>query len=123
VTGFPLFFRGLGAARMVCDPLSGKPVKFVQLRLGVMLRGVRQGRCYAPEANRAALAGGSLILKAIEAYLALRRATGFAMLNAEYLLNSFAAFATERGQTHVHTHKPQLIGRCADRLSRNAMPG
>jgi integrase len=43
------------------------------------------------------------MLKAIEAYLALRRATGFAMLNAEYLLKSFAAFATERGQTHVRT--------------------
>jgi integrase len=43
------------------------------------------------------------MLKAIEAYLALRRATGFAMLNAEYLLASFAAFATERGQTHVDT--------------------
>ena len=42
------------------------------------------------------------MLKAIEAYLALRRATGFAMLNAECLLRSFAAFATERGQTHVH---------------------
>ena len=42
------------------------------------------------------------MLKAIEAYLALRRATGFAMLNAECLLKSFAAFATERGQTHVH---------------------
>ena len=42
------------------------------------------------------------MLKAIEAYLALRRATGFAMLNAEWLLRSFAAFATERGQTHVH---------------------
>ena len=42
------------------------------------------------------------MLEAIEAYLALRRATGFAMLNAEYLLKSFAAFATERGQTHVH---------------------
>ena len=42
------------------------------------------------------------MLKAIEAYLDLRRATGFAMSNAEYLLNSFAAFAAERGQTHVH---------------------
>ena len=31
------------------------------------------------------------MLKAIEAYLALRRATGFAMLNAECLLRSFAA--------------------------------
>jgi integrase/recombinase XerD len=43
------------------------------------------------------------MLKAIEAYLALRRATGFAMLNAEYLLKSFAAFAAERKQTHVYT--------------------
>lgn len=42
------------------------------------------------------------MLEAIEAYLALRRATGFAMLNAEYLLKSFAAFATERGQTHIN---------------------
>ena len=43
------------------------------------------------------------MLKAIESYLALRRATGFSMLNAEYLLRSFAAFAIERGQRHVHT--------------------
>jgi hypothetical protein len=43
------------------------------------------------------------MLKAIEHYLALRRATGFAMLNAEYLLKSFAALATERGQSHVNT--------------------
>ena len=64
---------------------------------------LRQGRCHALGANRAALAGGSRMLKTIETYLALRRATGFAMLNTEYLLKSFAAFATERGQTHVHT--------------------
>lgn len=43
------------------------------------------------------------MLKAIETYLALRRATGFAMSNAECLLKSFAAFAAERGQTHVET--------------------
>ena len=47
------------------------------------------------------------MLKTIETYLALRRATGFAMLNTEYLLKSFAAFATERGQTHVHTQIQQ----------------
>ena len=41
------------------------------------------------------------MLNAIETYLALRRATGFAMPNAECLLKSFAAFAAERGQTHV----------------------
>lgn len=41
------------------------------------------------------------MLDTIETYLALRRAAGFAMLNAAYLLKSFAAFAAERGQTHV----------------------
>jgi integrase len=43
------------------------------------------------------------MLNAIETYLALRRTAGFAMQNAECLLKSFAAFAAERGQTHVHT--------------------
>ena len=41
------------------------------------------------------------MLQVVETYLALRRATGFAMSTAEYLLKSFAAFAAERGQTHV----------------------
>lgn len=41
------------------------------------------------------------MLNAIETYLALRRATGFAMSSAEYLLRSFAAFAAELGQSHV----------------------
>ena len=36
------------------------------------------------------------MLDAIETYLALRRATGFAMSTAEYLLKSFVAFAAER---------------------------
>lgn len=43
------------------------------------------------------------MLNAVETYLTLRRATGFAMLNAEYLLKSFVVFAAERGQTHVQT--------------------
>jgi len=42
------------------------------------------------------------MLKAIETYLGLRRATGFAMSNAGYLLKSFAAFVAMRGQSHVH---------------------
>jgi integrase/recombinase XerD len=41
------------------------------------------------------------MLEVIKTYLALRRAAGFAMSSAEYLLKSFAAFAAERGQTHV----------------------
>jgi len=43
------------------------------------------------------------MLKAVERYLALRRAAGFAMQTAEYLLKSCARFATERGETHVRT--------------------
>jgi hypothetical protein len=45
---------------------------------------------------------GTVMLEAIETYLALRRA-GFAMSNAEYLLKSFAGFAAERGQAYVQT--------------------
>ena len=41
------------------------------------------------------------MLNDIEAYLSLRRATGFAMINADYLLKSFAAFAVERGQIYI----------------------
>lgn len=40
---------------------------------------------------------------AVAAYLGLRRAAGFDMANAEYLLDSFARFAAERSETHVHT--------------------
>lgn len=43
------------------------------------------------------------MLNAVETYLTLRRGTGFAMQNAECLLKSFAAFAADREQTHVHT--------------------
>jgi len=43
------------------------------------------------------------MLNTIENYLALRRATGFTMSNAECLLKSFAAFAVERGHAYIHT--------------------
>ena len=39
--------------------------------------------------------------RAIDRYLALRRAAGFALVNAEYLLRSFARVAAARGETHV----------------------
>ena len=38
---------------------------------------------------------------AVAAYLTLRRAAGFEMANAEYLLGSFARFAAERNETLV----------------------
>lgn len=39
---------------------------------------------------------------AVAAYLALRRTAGFEMANAEYLLDSFAHFAVERNESHIH---------------------
>ena len=38
------------------------------------------------------------MMPAIERYLALRRATGFQLSNAEYLLGSFARFAAARNE-------------------------
>jgi integrase/recombinase XerD len=38
---------------------------------------------------------------AIEAYLALRRSAGFALLNDEYLLRNFARFAAEHGERQI----------------------
>ncbi|MET4122021.1 hypothetical protein ABIB85_008479 [Bradyrhizobium sp. JR1.5] len=84
---------------------------------------LRKGRRRAAEAGCSALAGGALMLDAIETYLALRRATGFAMSTAEYLLKSFAAFAAERGQTYVETKKQRSTGSRSDHPSRNAMHG
>jgi integrase len=40
---------------------------------------------------------------AVAAYLALRRTARFAMVNAEYLLESFARFAAGRNESHVRT--------------------
>jgi integrase len=43
------------------------------------------------------------MLNAVERYLALRRAAGFAVQTAEYLLKSFAGFTAGCEETHVHT--------------------
>ena len=43
------------------------------------------------------------MIEAIETYLAVRRAAGFALSNTEYLLRSFAAFATDQKKTHLRT--------------------
>ena len=63
---------------------------------------------------------------AVTAYLALRRAAGFEMASAEYLLGSFAIFAGRRNETHVQTqtaiewaaHGPSVAQRDA-RLKRS----
>ncbi len=46
---------------------------------------------------------------AVTAYLTLRRAAGYEMANAEYLLDSFARFAAERNETRS-LRKPRSIG-------------
>ena len=43
------------------------------------------------------------MIAAVESYLAVRRAAGFTLSNTEYLLRSFADFATDRKQTHIRT--------------------
>jgi integrase/recombinase XerD len=49
------------------------------------------------------MAGGESMIAAVESYLAVRRAAGFTLSNAEYLLRSFASFATKQDQTHIRT--------------------
>jgi integrase/recombinase XerD len=43
------------------------------------------------------------MITAIETYLVVRRAAGFTLSNTEYLLRSFANFATDQKQTHICT--------------------
>ena len=42
------------------------------------------------------MAGGELMIHAVETYLTMRRAVGFELSNAGYLLRRFARFAPER---------------------------
>jgi integrase/recombinase XerD len=42
------------------------------------------------------MAGGAVMIRAVEAYLRLRRRAGFGMVTAEYFLRSFARFAARR---------------------------
>jgi integrase/recombinase XerD len=45
------------------------------------------------------------MIAAVESYLAVRRAAGFTLSNTEYLLRSFAGFATELGRVHTNQTK------------------
>jgi len=62
------------------------------------------------------------MIAAVESYLAVRRAAGFTLSNTEYLLRSFAAFATDRNQTHIRTATAidwaSLAGSVAQRHTR-----
>jgi integrase/recombinase XerD len=43
------------------------------------------------------------MMASVETYLAVRRAAGFTLSNTEYLLRSFADFATDRKETYIRT--------------------
>jgi len=43
------------------------------------------------------------MMASVETYLAVRRAVGFTLSSTEYLLRSFADFATDRKETHIRT--------------------
>lgn len=43
------------------------------------------------------------MIASVQTYLAMRRAVGFTLSNTEYLLRSFADFATDRKETHIRT--------------------
>src|SRR6516164_1098023 len=43
------------------------------------------------------------MIAAVDTYLAVRRAAAFTLSSTEYLLRSFADFATDRNQTHFRT--------------------
>jgi integrase len=49
------------------------------------------------------MAGGECMIADVESYLSVRRATGFTLSGTEYLLRSFARFATDQKQTHIRT--------------------
>ena len=48
-----------------------------------------------------------MLMKAVERYLAVRRAVGFKLKNQEHHLRSFACFASEREESHIRT--PSVI--------------
>ena len=65
------------------------------------------------------------LVKTIETITSARRAAHLdtAMLNAEYLLKELCRLCDRARGKRMSTRKPQSIGRHADHLPRNAMPG
>jgi len=59
------------------------------------------------------MAGGELMIAAIERYLATGRAAGYSLSNVEYRLRSFARFAADHQQTHVRRSVTSECMRCS----------
>lgn len=63
-----------------------------------------QGRCHCARSDRAAVAGGGVMLTAaVTSYVAVRRATGFTFRSEARLLERFAAFSQARGTSLIRT--------------------
>src|SRR5438552_14749380 len=63
---------------------------------------LRQSRRHFPSGDHSALAGGGAMLaKAVESYLALRRAAGFALRCQGSLLGTFDTFSDTKGKHYV----------------------
>src|SRR5260370_2567067 len=63
-----------------------------------------EGRCDTAGADRPALAGGAVMLvRAVQSYLSLRRATGFSLTKAGRHLKCFAAYSDAKGQRYVNS--------------------
>jgi integrase/recombinase XerD len=50
------------------------------------------------------MAGGDSMMDLVDSYLTLRRAAGFELKMAEYMLRSYARFAAARGESHVRSN-------------------
>ncbi len=65
-------------------------------------RSLRQGRLRSPFGDRAAVAGGVVMLIAhVERYVRLRQTLGFKLRDASRALRAFATFAAARGDTSL----------------------
>jgi integrase len=61
-----------------------------------------------------------MLTQAVEEYVAMRRATGFAFRSEDSLLQSFAAFSDAAGKQYVSTETAIEWARCAPSLSQPA---
>ena len=63
-----------------------------------------------------------MLMPAVDTYLAVRRAAGFALVPIEGYLRHFARFATARGDTHVVSDHRDRLGDPGPLGSPTALP-
>src|SRR5207249_6007788 len=81
---------------------------------------LRESRYRCSSNDRSGVAGGGAMLaKAVESYVAVRRATGFAFKSQGQMIMSFAAFSDAKGSHHVSTETAiDWAGSAPSRLRR-----